>query len=452
MDGLSRGGSATKRPANGRTGGSNGRFATSSSGGWAALVDPIRASHEAGKSKEQAIRGAAPPLSPPTHSSDARPGGGGATSVPFAMAHHVGTPGRTLLQGVVGLVLVPVAAGLGTYLLLGALSPMFRIVAPIAGLWAFVAMLRSRSFKREFVAKARGAIGENFVGRALHRLPAGWRVFHDVQLDHENIDHVVVSNRGVFTIEVKNYSGEMKVGPAGLFTHGQRNDRVVRQAWRQSHRLRMVLDVEVQPVLVFIARDFGTTRVGALPVMGVDALVPWLLGRTDRTLDLEGGRRVFALLETRVAGSPQASTAAVQHADRSAQPMQLRTSASRPLPAAWVANLPTAGALGMTFATGMRGASASRIQWARSLDADLERLRTVHRADVLISLMERHEYGLLEIPDLVLAVALLDRLLHHSTVLNIRGDSYRQRHRKNAGLPNLQGAKPETEELRGPNM
>ena len=55
-------------------------------------------------------------------------------------------------------------------------------------------------------------------------------------------------------------------------------------------------------------------------------------------------------------------------------------------------------------------------------------------------------------PDPVLAVALLDRLLHHSTVLNIRGDSYRQRHRKQAGLPSLQGAKPEPEELRGANM
>ncbi len=38
-------------------------------------------------------------------------------------------------------------------------------------------------------------------------------------------------------------------------------------------------------------------------------------------------------------------------------------------------------------------------------------------------------------PDPVLAVALLDRLLHHSTTLNIRGDSYRQKHRRQAGLP-----------------
>jgi len=41
-------------------------------------------------------------------------------------------------------------------------------------------------------------------------------------------------------------------------------------------------------------------------------------------------------------------------------------------------------------------------------------------------------------PDPVLAVALLDRLLHHSTTINIRGDSYRQRHRKHTGLPQPQ--------------
>lgn len=37
-------------------------------------------------------------------------------------------------------------------------------------------------------------------------------------------------------------------------------------------------------------------------------------------------------------------------------------------------------------------------------------------------------------PDPVLATALLDRLLHLSTTVNIRGESYRMRHRRNAGL------------------
>jgi DNA replication protein DnaC len=36
--------------------------------------------------------------------------------------------------------------------------------------------------------------------------------------------------------------------------------------------------------------------------------------------------------------------------------------------------------------------------------------------------------------DAVIATAVLDRLLHHSTTLNIRGDSYRMKERKKAGL------------------
>lgn len=36
--------------------------------------------------------------------------------------------------------------------------------------------------------------------------------------------------------------------------------------------------------------------------------------------------------------------------------------------------------------------------------------------------------------DSVIATAILDRLLHHSHVLNIRGESYRLREKKQAGL------------------
>jgi len=46
-------------------------------------------------------------------------------------------------------------------------------------------------------------------------------------------------------------------------------------------------------------------------------------------------------------------------------------------------------------------------------------------------------------PDRVLAVALLDRLLHHATTLNIRGESYRLRHRRLAGLSTPPPANPE---------
>ncbi len=40
--------------------------------------------------------------------------------------------------------------------------------------------------------------------------------------------------------------------------------------------------------------------------------------------------------------------------------------------------------------------------------------------------------------DPIIATAILDRLLHHSTTINIRGESYRLKERRKAGLPPLQ--------------
>ncbi len=55
-------------------------------------------------------------------------------------------------------------------------------------------------------------------------------------------------------------------------------------------------------------------------------------------------------------------------------------------------------------------------------------------------------------PDPVLATALLDRLLHHSSTINIRGDSYRLRHRRQAGLTTGDTPRqPEGEHMRGQN-
>ena len=45
--------------------------------------------------------------------------------------------------------------------------------------------------------------------------------------------------------------------------------------------------------------------------------------------------------------------------------------------------------------------------------------------------------------DPVVATAILDRLLHHSHVVTIRGDSYRLREKRRSGL--LRGGAPDTE-------
>jgi protein-tyrosine phosphatase len=60
----------------------------------------------------------------------------------------------------------------------------------------------------------------------------------------------------------------------------------------------------------------------------------------------------------------------------------------------------TSGRLGMTFAPGMWAGSV-RGRWERDLAADMRALEEEHETDVLVSLMENHEYRGYQIPDLL---------------------------------------------------
>jgi DNA replication protein DnaC len=54
------------------------------------------------------------------------------------------------------------------------------------------------------------------------------------------------------------------------------------------------------------------------------------------------------------------------------------------------------------------------------------------------------------VSDYVLATAMLDRLLHYSTTMNIRGESYRLREKRKAGVFHDLGAKPVKGSLSSP--
>ena len=60
----------------------------------------------------------------------------------------------------------------------------------------------------------------------------------------------------------------------------------------------------------------------------------------------------------------------------------------------------TSGRLGMTFAPGMR-TTGMRGRWERDLPTDLRALEQKHETNVLVSLMEDHEYHGYRIPELL---------------------------------------------------
>lgn len=78
------------------------------------------------------------------------------------------------------------------------------------------------------------------------------------------------------------------------------------------------------------------------------------------------------------------------------------TSESNPIEVDFLPNeeVGTPGRLGMTFAPGMWAGSV-RGRWERDLAADMQELEEKYETDVLVSLMEDHEYHGYRIPELL---------------------------------------------------
>ena len=112
-------------------------------------------------------------------------------------------------------------------------------------------------------ASSRGANGERLTGWWLGRLPGGWHVINDVPVGDEgtNIDHVVVGPAGVFTIDTKNLTGKVWVGPKSIL-HNRRRTDFLPEACVQAHRASVLLSsavgrpVEVRAILAILADDW----------------------------------------------------------------------------------------------------------------------------------------------------------------------------------------------------
>ena len=110
-----------------------------------------------------------------------------------------------------------------------------------------------------------GRDGERAVGQYLDILSEkGCRVFHDLTSDDFNVDHVVISPHGIFTVETKTFSKPMgktatiKVQNGAIFINGHRTERdLITQAKAQAKWVNGILkestgkDYPVKPVIVF---------------------------------------------------------------------------------------------------------------------------------------------------------------------------------------------------------
>ena len=142
---------------------------------------------------------------------------------------------------------------------MGLLFPFARIFAYCGENqreWVLVRKERPRKLGRD---------GEKEVGQGLDELrEKGYRVFHDLVGDGFNVDHVVISPRGVFTVETKTRmkpprgDARVRLEERGLTVNGHVVERdPIEQAKSQAHWVHEVLrqstgkSYRVQPVIVF---------------------------------------------------------------------------------------------------------------------------------------------------------------------------------------------------------
>lgn len=156
--------------------------------------------------------------------------------------------------------LAPDSSGLPEWSFMPGLSWTLGTAMALAAVVGLVRPSRSESAWRK------GATGERRVGRALDTLAKqGVQVLHDVAMpgSRTNIDHVVVTPSGVFTIETKTYTGKLEVRSRSseLWIAGRKRSALLEQARRQSEVIRETLaragkpEVPVTPVLCFVKTE-----------------------------------------------------------------------------------------------------------------------------------------------------------------------------------------------------
>src|SRR3954447_8633471 len=100
----------------------------------------------------------------------------------------------------------------------------------------------------------RGADGEAATASILDELGRyGWTTFHDVKWpgrQRANIDHIAVGPTGVFVIDSKNWSGDIRLVGEVLFQAGRRREREVAAAAEAALAVTQVLQgLPATPVL-----------------------------------------------------------------------------------------------------------------------------------------------------------------------------------------------------------
>jgi len=135
----------------------------------------------------------------------------------------------------------------------------------------------------------RGAVAEEAVGNLLGDLPAGYFVVHDFVSKRENIDHIVISTKGILTVETKSHKGVVTCEGEMLKRDGKPFEKdFIKQAWAEAYSIRDLLtdkgicNLRPQPVIVFTEADVQVKeKVRGVKIIGSKDLHAFLEGLPD---------------------------------------------------------------------------------------------------------------------------------------------------------------------------
>jgi hypothetical protein len=151
----------------------------------------------------------------------------------------------------------------------------------------------------------RGAVAEEAVGNLLGELPADFFVVNDFVSRRGNIDHIVISQKGILTIETKSHKGVVSCEGEMLKRDGKPFEKdFIKQAWSEAYSIRDLLTShgistpKPQPVLLFANADVQVRR----QVRGVEIIsrryLPAYLERLPKRITAKEAEKIFEILKS----------------------------------------------------------------------------------------------------------------------------------------------------------
>lgn len=159
----------------------------------------------------------------------------------------------------------------------------------------------------------RGAQGEAATAAALATLSTrGWTTFHDVRWpgrQRANIDHVVVGPGGVFVIDSKNWTGDIRVADGVLYQSGRRREREVAAAADAALAVTQLLQgLPATPVLCFVRHEPIDVQARGVTICSTSNLAA-LLAAMPPILGPESIRRAVTILQWQLTSARRPVTA-----------------------------------------------------------------------------------------------------------------------------------------------